>query len=111
MGKVTLDEKFKSYTGALPPNGHRFYLTKRYGETVISHCPKKRDPATISAKQKASSELLKQARAIADAELADDAKHEQWRQKWHLAVTVEGRKYKTLRGFVIAEVRKTLKQP
>ena len=29
MGKVTLNKKFKTYTGALPPNGHRFYLTNR----------------------------------------------------------------------------------
>ena len=35
MGKVTLDEKFKSYTGALPPKGHRLYLTNRYGRGFV----------------------------------------------------------------------------
>ena len=74
MGRVTLNNKFKSYTGELPPNDHRLYLTNRYGETIISHCPKHRDPSKITEAQRASSEQLKQARALADAELADSEK-------------------------------------
>ena len=108
MGKVTLNEKFKKYTGILPPNGHRFYLTNRYGETIISHCPKERDPSSITDKQKASSADLKQATAFADAALNDPVQHDQWLQKWHHSLTIEGKKYKTLRGFVIAQIRKTL---
>jgi len=108
MGKVTLDEKFKSYTGALPPKGHRFYLTNRYGETIISHCPTSRDPSTITEKQKESSSDLTQATALADAALKDPIQHEEWLHKWHEATTIGGKKYKSLRGFVIAEMRKTL---
>jgi len=108
MGRVTLDEKFKKYTGALPPNGHRFYLTNRYGQTIISHCPTSRDPLTRTDKQKASSSDLSQATALADAEINDPVKHDQWLHKWHEAITIGGKNYKTLRGFVIAEMRKTL---
>ena len=109
MGKVTLDEKFKSYTGALPPNGHRFYLTNRYGETIISHCPKHRDPSTISEKQKASNALLNQARTLADADLADEAKHAEWVRRRN-ADYESWTKYKTLRGYVIAHFHHQLTQ-
>ena len=71
MGKVTLNEKFKKYTGTLPPNGHRFYLTNRYGQTIISHCPKNRDPNSLTENQKDSNNEFAQARLIADAELDD----------------------------------------
>lgn len=108
MGKVTLNKKFEKYTGALPPNGHRFYLTNRYGETIISHCPISRDPSTRTDKQKTSSSDHTKATALADAALKDPIQHDQWLHKWHEAITVGGKNYKTLRGFVIAEMRKIL---
>ena len=108
MGKVTLDEKFKSYTGIVPPKGHRFYLTNRYDQTIISHCPTSRDPSTITDKQKASSSLHTKATALADAALKDPVQHDEWLHKWHEAITIGGKNYKTLRGFVIAEMRKAL---
>ena len=108
MGKVTLDEKFKSYTGIVPPKGHRFYLTNRYGQTIISHCPTSRDPSTITDKQKASSSLHTKATTLADNALKDPVLHDEWLHKWHEAITIGGKNYKTLRGFVIAEMRKTL---
>ena len=108
MGKVTLDEKFKTYTGALPPKGHRFYLTNRYGQTIISHCPTNRPPETISDKQRASSSDLTQATFIADADLDDPVKHEQWFKRWREHSMSSPKPYKTLRGFTIAQVRKKL---
>ena len=85
MGRVKLDEKFKAYTGMLPPNGHRFYLTNRYGETIISHCPLHRDPGSVTENQLESCDVHTRATKIADAELADPIKHEEWRKKWHEA--------------------------
>ena len=109
MGKVTLDEKFKKYTGALPPNGHRFYLTNRYGQTVISHCPKNRDPNSLTANQKDSNNEFAQARLIADAELRDPIKHDEWLHKWHASLANRrAKRYKTLRGFVTAQYRQQL---
>ena len=87
MARVTLNKKFEKYTGTPPPNGSRFYLTNRFGETIMSHYPMHRDPESITPNQKASCGVFAQARRIADA---------------------EGLKYKTLRGFTIAQVRKQL---
>lgn len=108
MGRVKLDEKFKKYTGMLPPNGHRFYLTNRYGETIISHCPLHRDPGTVTENQLESCDVHTKATKIADNELKDPIKKDEWRKKWIEAITVGGQNYKTLRGFTIAQVRKTL---
>lgn len=117
MAKATLDKKFKSYTGKLPPNGHRFYLTNRFGEEIISHCPEHRDPDSVTDAQRQAFQLIKQASALADADLRDPAKHDEWLKKWHdslaLASSRSSRRpakiYKTLRGFVIAAYRQQLK--
>ena len=108
MGRVTLNKKFKTYTGKLPPNGHRFYLTNRFGEEIISHMPEHRDPDSVTPAQRQAFQLIKQASALADAALADSILHDEWLHKWHEAITIGGKNYKTLRGFVIAEMRKTL---
>lgn len=106
MAKVKLNKKFEKYTGTPPPNGSRLYLTERYGETIMSHYPINRDPDTISDKQRVSMNQMSQARAVADAELKDPVKHEEWLKKWHESLATEGLQYKTLRGFTIAQVRK-----
>ena len=121
MGKVTLNKKFKTYTGALPPNGHRFYLTNRFGQEVISHMPEHRDPNSITEAQRQAFQLIKEASAKADADLRDPVKHDEWLHKWHdslalassrfsrsakSASSLPTKQYKTLRGFVIAAYRK-----
>ena len=37
MARVKLNKKFEKYVGTIPPKGSRFYLTERYGETIMSH--------------------------------------------------------------------------
>ena len=109
MGRVTLNKKFKSYTGKLPPNGHRFYLTNRFGEEIISHCPEHRDPDSVTDAQRQAFQLIKQASALADADLRDSVKHDEWLHKWHDSLSKRATKhYKTLRGFVIAQIRQQL---
>jgi len=110
MGKVKLDKKFKDYTGAVPPNGHRIYLTKRFGETVMSHCPEHRDPNAITENQRQAFQLIKEASAKADADLRDPAKHDEWLHLWHKSLAnPHAKQYKTLRGFVIASYRQQQK--
>lgn len=110
MAKATLNKKFKTYTGVLPPNGHRFYLTNRFGQEVISHMPEHRDPDSFTEAQRKAFQLIKEASAKADAELRDPVKHEEWLQKWHTSLTNRRAKYyKTLRGFVITQIRQQLK--
>ena len=109
MGKVTLNKKFKAYTGALPPNGHRFYLTNRFGQEIISHMPEHRDPDSITEAQRQAFQLSKQASALADADLRDPVKHDEWFHKWHASLANRRAKhYKPLRGFVIAAFRQQL---
>lgn len=109
MGKVTLNKKFKTYTGKLPPNGHRFYLTNRFGEEIISHMPEHRDPSSITEAQRKAFQLIKEASAKADADLRDPVIHDEWLHRWHTASSIRGAKhYKTLRGFVIAAYRQQL---
>jgi len=107
MARVTLNKKFKKYTGVLPPNDHRLYLTERYGETKLSHCPEHRDPDKVTPAQRQAFQLIKQASALADADLRDPAKHDEWllrRNNDHSSWNT----YKTLRGYVIASYRKQL---
>ena len=108
MGKATLNKKYKSYSGVLPPAGHRFYISNRFGEEIISHCPEHRDPNSVTPAQRQAFQLIKQASALADAALADPVQHDEWLRKWHDSLTHRGKHYKTLRGFVIAQMRKTL---
>ena len=72
MGKVTLNKKFKTYTGKLPPNGHRFYLTNRFGQEIISHMPEHRDPDAVTDAQRHAFQLIKEASTKADADLRED---------------------------------------
>ena len=110
MAKATLNKKYKSYTGAMPPNDHRFYLTNRYGEVIISHCPEHRDPSSITEAQRRAFQLIKEASAKADAELSDPSKHDEWLHKWYASSADRRAKhYKTLRGFVIAQIRQQSK--
>ena len=116
MARVKLNKKFEKYTGTPPPNGSRFYLTDRFGETIMSHYPIHRDPDSISEAQRQAFQLIKQASALADADLRDPVKHDEWLHKWHEHTTLcasrsphrPKKPYKTLRGFVIAYYRSQL---
>ena len=116
MGRVKLNKKYKDYTGAMPPNDHRFYITNRFGEKVISHCPEHRDPDSVTDAQRQAFQLIKQASALADADLRDPVKHDEWLHKWHEHSALcasrsphrPKKAYKTLRGFVIAAYRSQL---
>ena len=109
MARATLNKKFKTYTGKLPPNDHRLYITNRFGQEIISHMPEHRDPDSISEAQRQAFQLIKQASALADADLRDPVKHDEWLHKWHDSYADRHAKhYKTLRGFVIAAIRKQL---
>ena len=109
MAKATLNKKYKKYTGMLPPNGHRLYLTNRFGQEIVSHMPEHRDPNSVTPAQRQAFQLIKQASALADADLRDPVKHDEWLHKWHDSLSNRRAKhYKTLRGFVIAAYRSQL---
>lgn len=78
--------------------------------------PEHRDPDTVTDAQRQAFQLIKKASALADADLRDPVKHDEWLKKWHeslaLASSRSSRRpakiYKTLRGFVIAQIRQQL---
>ena len=109
MGRVTLNKKYKTYTGKLPTNGNRLYLTNRFGEEIMSNYPEHKDPDSITAAQRHAFQLIKEASAKADADLRDPIKQDEWLHKWHESFAIpHAKQYKTLRGFVIAAYRKQL---
>lgn len=109
MARVTLNKKYKDYTGKLPPNGNRLYLTNRFGQEIMSNCPEHRDPDSITEAQRHAFQLIKEASAKADADLRDPVKHDEWLHLWHASLSVPAAKhYKTLRGFVISSYRQQL---
>ena len=107
MATVKLKKQYENYTGPLPPAENKFYITNRYGETKISHYPMHKDPSVITDKQRASSSELVQAAKAADADLADPVKHDMWRKIRNDDIE-SWSKYKTLRGYVIAQYRKKM---
>ena len=75
----------------------------------MSHYPIHRDPDSISEAQRQAFQLIKQASALADADLRDPVKHDEWLHKWHESLADRrAKRYKTLRGFVIAAYRSQL---
>ena len=109
MARVTLNKKYKKYTGKLPPNGNRLYLTNRFGEEIMSNYPEHKDPDSISEAQRHAFQLIKEASTKADAELRDPIRHDEWLHKWHTSLAdLRAKQYKTLRGFVIASIRQQM---
>lgn len=108
MATIKLKKPYEDYTGPMPPAGNKFYITNRYGEKKTSNYPIHKDPSVISDKQRASSSEHAQATKAADADLADPVKHDQW-LKQRNADLESLDKYKTLRGYVIAQYRRKMK--
>lgn len=109
------------------------YIAHRYGKTVISHYPRTKDPKSITAHQRELSATFGQISKQAKAELSDPERRAYWQARYDeytkLAVdnlakanltffgtddgtpsgipTVPTDKYYfTLRGFIIAQLRK-----
>ena len=73
-------------------------------ETVVSHYPKHKDPKKITAHQHDLNDKFRQAVAQATIELTDPQRKAYWLEQFN--AQKEPRKYKTLRGFVIAQLTK-----
>lgn len=116
MAKATLEVPFSSISGRLS-GGSEMYATTRFGETVISTYPKHRDPKKITAHQRALNANFAQAVAQAKVELSDPIRRAYWQEQFTqyqrnpaasaLSAPTAPR-YKTLRGFLIAQLTKQL---
>ena len=127
MAKAELDILLDKLSGRLTGDS-KFYTTHRYGRTIISNYPKHKDPKSITPSQRANSSGFGQISKQAKPELADPVRHEYWQdiydQYKRLAnkdlkkantqffgpnspAVQKDKYYKTLRGFVIAQLANT----
>ena len=117
MAKAKLEIPFSSVSGRLSGDSET-YVTMRYGQTVISNYPKRRDPKKITAHQKELNANFAQVVARVKAELSDPVRKAHWQAEFdkHQRATANKSaatthssatpRYKTLRGFTIAQLTK-----
>ena len=103
MAKADLEVPFNSIRGKLDQESEIYYAN-RLGETVVSHYPKHKDPKKITAHQHDLNNNFRQAVTQATAELQDPQRRAYWQEQFN--TQKEPKKYKTLRGFVIAQLTK-----
>lgn len=131
MAKATLEVPFSSISGRLSGESE-MYVTTRFGETVISTYPKHRDPKKITAHQRALNANFAQAVAQAKVELSDPIRRAYWQEQFNQyqrnpatytsasasafasvsssnkpaaqSAPTQYPRYKTLRGFLIAQL-------
>lgn len=107
MAKAELDILLNKLSGRLTGDS-KFYTTHRYGQTVISNYPLHKDPKSITAHQHELNDSFGVLSKQAKQELADPEKHAYWQSLYeaHLRDKKAPKYYKTLRGFVIAQLKK-----
>ena len=126
MAKAELDILLNKLQGRLTGSSE-FYVTNRYGKTVISNYPMHKDPKKISAQQRANSSTFGQAAKQAKLELADPERLAYWQDQYaqytklanknlnrantqffgeNSTAFIKQKYYSTLRGFIIAQLTK-----
>jgi len=85
---------------------HKEYYTNRYGKTILSNYPLHRDLQKITVHQQQLNSKFSQAVKQAKIELADPQLREAWQKRFDDQSKIG--KYKTLRGFVIAQIQASL---
>lgn len=103
MAKADLEIPFNGIHGSLD-SGSEIYYANRLGETVVSHYPKHKDPKKITAHQHDLNNNFRQAVTQSTAELTDPQRKAYWQEQFN--AQKEPKRYKTLRGFVIAQLTK-----
>ena len=110
MAKAKLEIPFSSVSGRLSGDSE-IYVTMRYGQTVISNYPQRRDPKKITAHQKELNANFAQVVARVKTELSDPVRKAHWQAEFDKHQRATANKptvqcYKTLRGFTIAQLTK-----
>ena len=110
MAKAKLEIPFSSVSGRLSGDSET-YVTMRYGQTVISNYPKRRDPKKITAHQRQLNTNFAKVVAQTKLELSDPVRKAYWQSEFdkHQRATANkptAQRYKTLRGFTIAQLTK-----
>lgn len=114
---IILDKLSGRFTG-----DSKFYTTHRYGKTVISNYPLHKDPKSITANQRANTASFGELSKQAKAELQDPDRLASWQDLYAQYTRLANKNlakantqffgkpsdkyYKTLRGFIIGQLRK-----
>ena len=127
MAKAELDILLDKLSGRLTGDS-KFYTTHRYGRTIISNYPKHKDPKSITPSQRANSSGFGQRSTQAKQELDNPVRNEYWQDLYdqykrlankdlkkantqffgpNSPAVQKDKYYKTLRGFVIAQLKKS----
>lgn len=124
MAKADLDILLDKLQGRLTGDS-KFYATNRYGKTVISNYPLHKNPKNFSDVQRATFSSFGECSKRAKLELSDPTRQAYWQEQYDqyksLAnknlkkaniqffgpdspAVIQDKYYKTLRGFVIAQL-------
>lgn len=107
MAKADLEVPFMGFHGKLDRDSEIYYTT-RFGETVVSHYPKHKDPKKISDNQRQCNSIFQQAVAEADRQLSDPDTRAHWQTLFNEQRNTSKKTYRYLRNFVIATINKQL---
>ena len=132
MAKAELDILLNKLQGRLTGDSE-FYVTNRYGKTVISNYPLHKNKKKLTANQRATFASFSKISKRTKQELSDPEKRAAWQERYDeyrrhasqdlakanlefFGTTPDGKPtvpadkyYFTLRGFVLAQLSKTLK--
>ena len=110
MAKADFEAPVRGMRGRLDHDSN-VYFTNRFGETVVSHYPKHKDPKKISDRQKARHAVFHDAVAEADRQLKDPQTADEWQQRFEAQRRTAKKPYRLLRNFVIATITKQTPTP
>ena len=112
MAKAQLDILLDKLQGRLTGDSE-FYVTNRYGKTIISNYPMRKDPKKISAHQRANSDAFRQAVKQCRIEMSNPDRLAYWQEHYAAYTQSAGKDdkhYSTLRGFIIAQLSNQQKE-
>jgi len=121
MAKAELDILLDKMRGRITGKS-KFYTTNRYGRTVISNYPLERDPKSYTEHQRELNALFTQAVKQCKLEMQDPDRLAYWQDRYAAYKQAANKNlpkanteffgapsdkyYSTLRGFIIAQLRK-----
>ena len=132
MAQAELDILLNKLSGRLTGDS-KFYTTHRHGKTVVSNYPLHRDPKKVTARQQAQSDAFGKAVKLCKAEMNNPERLAFWQKQYNQYVKLANKSlsranaqffgidpnttpqskqkyYSTLRGFIIAQLTKQLKE-
>ena len=105
MAKAELEVHYAAINGRLDRANDTYFCT-RFGKTVVSHYPKRKNPKTITSHQRDLSSNFANAVRQAKNELADPQRKDYWLQRFEEQKKTSKKPYIILRNFVIAQITK-----